>query len=130
MRACLAGEGESVCCGEDGGATDSTGDITGEPDSCGIADEVGLGDSCENTAEANNAISIAVLIFAVMSSEFETSLVPKIVAEKNNQRFLDFASKTSGLDVIAPVHVRKKIVAPLAIAQKVFVKLIGDKLIM
>ena len=68
MRACRAGDGKSVCSGG-GGVRDSSGEISGEADSCGTAEEVGVGDSCENTAEANSVMRIAVAVFVVMSSD-------------------------------------------------------------
>ena len=36
---------------------------------------------------------------------------------------------TRGLDVIAPVYVREKVIAPLAIAQKLFIDVIQAKLV-
>ena len=60
--------------GAGGGVADSAGEIDKAGDSSGIADGVGVGDSCASTAEAKNAIRIAVLAFAVMSSGVETSL--------------------------------------------------------
>ena len=36
---------------------------------------------------------------------------------------------TSGSDVVAPVQVREKIVAPFAIGQKCFIQLAGDQLV-
>ncbi len=45
MRTVLAGEAEGVCSWAGEGVTDSSGEISGEGDSPGIAEEVGAGDS-------------------------------------------------------------------------------------
>ena len=105
--------------------TDSSGEIIGEGEFPGIAEEVGVGGSCAAATEAKLAIRNAKLIILVMSSEVETSrTLPKVSRDSSTS-----LGMTSGLDVIAPVHVWEKIVAPLAIAQEVFVELIADKLI-
>jgi len=75
MRMFRTGEGEGVCSGAGEAVTDSSGEAEEAGDSSGIAEGVGVGDSCAKTAEAKNAIRIAVLILVVMSSGVETSLI-------------------------------------------------------
>ena len=72
MRAVLPGKAEGVCSGAGGGVADSSGEIKGEGDSAGIAEEVGVGDSCAAATEAKMATRNAKLIL-VISSEVETS---------------------------------------------------------
>jgi len=126
MRTVLAGEAEGVCSGAGGVVTDSSGEIRGEGDSPGIAGEVGVGDSCAATTEAKVATRNAKLIFLVMSSEVETSrnLPKKVSRDSATSRGM-----TSGLDVVPPIHVWKKVVTRFAVAQKFFINLIGNKLI-
>ena len=126
MRTVLAGEAEGVCSGAGGVVTDSSGEIRGEGDSPGIAVEVGVGDSCAATTEAKVATRNAKLIFLVMSSEVETSrnLPKKVSRDSATSRGM-----TSGLDVVPPIHVWKKVVTRFAVAQKFFINLIGNKLI-
>ena len=125
IRTLRAGAAEGVCSGAGEAVTDSSDEITGEGDFPGIAEEVGVGGSCAAATEAKLAIRNAKLIVFLMSGEIETSgTLPKISRDSSTS-----LGMTSGLDVVAPVHVRKKIVAPLAIAQEVFVELIADKLI-
>jgi len=125
MRTVLAGEAEGVCSGAGGVVTDS-GEIRGEGDSPGIAGEVGVGDSCAAATEAKVATRNAKLIFLVMSSEVETSrnLPKKVSRDSATSRGM-----TSGLDVVPPIHVWKKVVTRFAVAQKFFINLIGNKLI-
>ncbi|PYJ19569.1 MAG: hypothetical protein DME99_12170 [Verrucomicrobia bacterium] len=75
MRTFRAGEAEGPWPGTGEGVTDSSGKIEEAGDSSGMAEGVGVGDSCAKTAEVKNAISIAVLVFVVMSSRVETSLI-------------------------------------------------------
>ena len=125
IRTLRAGAAEGVCSGAGEAVTDSSGEITGQGDFPAIAEEVGVGGSCAVATEAKLAIRNAKLIILVMSGEMETSgTLPKVSRDSSTS-----LGMTSGLDVIAPVHIRKKIVAPLAIAQEVFVELIADKLI-
>ena len=136
MRAVLAGEAESVCSGAGGGVADSSGEIRGEGDSPGIAEEVGVSDSCAAATEAKMATRNAKLIL-VISSEVETSrTLPKKIsrdsAQPSHKATAGQATSlemTSGLDVVAPVHVRKKVVARFAVAKKFVIDLIGNKLI-
>ena len=126
MRTVLAGEAEGVCSEAGVVVTDSSGEIRGEGDSPGIAGEVGVGDSCAATTEAKVATRNAKLIFLVMSSEVETSrnLPKKVSRDSATSRGM-----TSGLDVVPPIHVWKKVVTRFAVAQKFFINLIGNKLI-
>ena len=126
MRTVLAGEPEGVCSGVGRVVRDSFGEIRGEGDSRGIAEDVGVGDSCAAATEAKVATRNAKLIFLVMSSEVETSrnLPKKVSRDSATSRGM-----TSGLDVISPIHVWKKVVTRFAVAQKSFINLIGNKLI-
>ena len=73
MRTLLAGEGEGACSDAGGDVRDSIGVGDKEGDSSGVAQGVGVWDSCASAAEAKNAVRIAVLTFVVMSSGAETS---------------------------------------------------------
>ena len=126
MRTVLAGEAEGVCSGAGGVVTDSSGEIRGEGDSPGIAGEVGIGDSCAATTEAKVATRNAKLIFLVMSSEVETS---RTLPKKVSRDSATSRGMTSGLDVVPPIHVWKKVVTRFAVAQKFFIDLIDNKLI-
>ena len=68
MRTLLAGEGEGVCSDAGGGVRDSIGVGDKEGDSSGVAEGVGVWDSCARAAEAKNTVRIAVLTFVVMST--------------------------------------------------------------
>ena len=100
MRALLAGEAEGVCSGAGGGATDSSGDMRGEGDSS-VVEGVGVGDSC--------AATIVIPIHAA--------------AIRNPQ----FAIRDS--NIVAPVQIRKQVVAGFAVMQEVIIEVICDKLI-
>src|SRR6266496_4223135 len=86
-RTLLAGEADGVCTGAGGAVMDSSGEIDRAGDSFGVADAIGLGDSCAAATDAKTVIRNAKLTLFVMSSEFETSLI----FLKNVERFLDFA---------------------------------------
>jgi hypothetical protein len=104
IRTFLAGEGEGVCSGLVQGGTDCSGEIEGEGDSPGVGEEVGVGDSC--------AAAIATK-----------------ATQNSKGRMLKRRSAIRDLSIIAPVHVRKNIVSPFAVAQKFFIEIICDKLI-
>ena len=104
IRTFLAGEGEGVCSGLGQGGTDCSGEIEGEGDSPGVGEEVGVGDSC--------AAAIATK-----------------ATQDSKGRMLKRRSAIRDLSIIAPVHVRKNIVPPFAVAQKFFIEIICDKLI-
>jgi len=104
IRTLLAGEGEGVCSGLGEGGTDCSGEIEGEGDSPGVGEEVGVGDSC--------AAAIATK-----------------ATQDSKGRMLKRRSAIRDLSIIAPVHVRKNIVSPFAVAQKFFIEIICDKLI-
>src|SRR5205809_6538566 len=87
MRTFRAGEAEGVCSGAGEGVTDSSGEIEEAGDSSGIAEAVGVGDSCAKTAEAKNAIRMAVLVFVVMSRRVETSFLVIKSSERFPQTF-------------------------------------------
>ena len=75
MRTLLAGEGEGVCSDAGGGVRDSIGVGDKEGDSSGVAEGVGVWDSCARAAEAKNTVRIAVLTFVVMSNGGEISRI-------------------------------------------------------
>ena len=104
IRTLLAGEGEGVCSGLGEGGTDCSGEIEGEGDSPGVGEEVGVGDSC----------AAAIATKATQDSKGRT---------------LKRRSAIRDLSIIAPVHVRKNIVSPFTVAQKFFIEIICDKLI-
>ena len=102
IRTLLAGEGEGVCSGVGEGIIDRSGEIEG--DSSTVAEGAGVGDSC----------AAAIATKAVQKS--------KVGMVKRRSAIRD-------LSIIAPVHVRKDIVPPFAVAQKFFVKIVCHKLI-
>ena len=104
IRTLLVGEGEGVCSGVGEGATDCSGEIDGDGDSPSIGEGVGVGDSC----------AAAVATKATQASK---------------TRMLKRRSAIRDLSIVAPVHVRKNVVAPFAVAQKFFIEIICDKLI-
>ena len=104
MRTLLAGEGEDVCSGVGEGGADCSGEIDGERDSTGVGEGVGLGDSC--------AAAIAT----------KATHQTKVTIWKRRLAMRD-------LSIVAPVHVRKNVVSPFAVAQKFFIEIICDKLI-
>jgi hypothetical protein len=104
MRTLLAGEAEGVCSGVGEGAIDCSGEIEGKGDSPGVGEGVGVGDSC--------AAAIAK----------ETAQESKLTIWKRRPAIRD-------LSIVAPVQVRKNVVPPFAVAQKFFIEIICDKLI-
>ena len=104
IRTLLAGEGEGVCSGVGEGGTDCSGEIDGEGDSPGVGEGVAVGDSCA----------------AVIATK---------ATQESKVRRLKRRSAIRDLSIVAPVHVRKNIVPPFAVAQKFFIRIICDKLI-
>ena len=106
IRTLLAVEGEGVCLGVAEGSTDWSGELEGEGegDSTGISEGAGVGDSCA----------------AVIATHRK---------QKTNVRIWKRRSAIRDLSIISPVHVRKNVVPPFAVAQKFFIKIICDKLI-
>ena len=104
IRTLLAGEGEGVCSGVGEGGTDCSGEIEGKGDPPGVGERVGVGDSC------------AAAIAAKATQE------TKVTIWKRRPAIRD-------LSIVAPVHVRKNVVPPFAVAQKFFIEIICDKLI-
>ena len=102
MRTLLAGEGEGVCSGVGEGDTDCSGEIEGEGDSPGVGEAIGVGDSC------------ASAIAAKLTQESRVKMLKRRMAIRD-------------LSIIPPVHVRKNIVAPFAVAQKFFIEIICGK---
>ena len=106
IRTLLAVEGEGVCSGVAEASTDWSGELEGEGegDSTGISEGAGVGDSCA----------------AVIATHRK---------QKTNVRIWKRRSEIRDLSIISPVHVRKNVVPPFAVAQKFFIKIICDKLI-
>jgi len=104
IRTLLAVEGEGVCSGVAEGGTDCSGEFEGEVDSLGVGEGAGVGDSCA----------------AVIATQ---------ATQKTKVRIWKGRSAIRELSIISPVHVRKNVVAPFAVAQKFFIEIICDKLI-
>jgi hypothetical protein len=102
MRTLLAGDGEGICSGVGEGGTNCSGEIEG--DSPGVGEGVGVGDSC------------AAVIATKATQE------SKVTIWKRRPAIGD-------LSIVAPIHVRKNVVPPFAVAQKFFIEIICDKLI-
>ena len=105
IRTLLAGEGEAVCSGVGEGGTVCSGEIDGEGDSPGVGEGVGVGDSC--------AAAIAT----------------RMTTQEREMKMWKRRSAIRGLSIIAPVHVRKNVVPPFAVAQKFFIEIICEQLI-
>ena len=104
MRTLFAGEGEGVCSGVGEGGTDCSGEIEGEGGSPDVGEGVGVGDSC--------AAAIAT----------KATQKTKVTIWKGRSTIRD-------LSIITPVHIRKNVVPPFAVAEKFFIEIICDKLI-
>src|SRR5580765_3854787 len=104
MRTLLAGEGEGVCSGVGEGGTDCSGEIEGERDPPGVGEGFGVDDSC--------AAAIATK-----------------AAQESKVRMLKRRPAIGDLSIVVPVHARKNVVPPFAVAQKFFIEIICDKLI-
>jgi len=130
IRTLLAGEGEGVCSGVDEGGTDCSGEIDGDGDSPCIGEAVGGGNSCASVAEAahTRANTIRAWNDVILGPESvrgrRIALRYFSVASRGVSTSLDMTS-----NVVSPVHVWKNIVPPLAVAQKFFIEIICDKLI-
>ena len=103
MRTLLAGEGEGVCSSVGEGGTDCSGEIEGEGDSPDAGEGVGVGDSCAAAIATKATQKTKVTIWR--------------------------RSAIRDLSIISPVHVRKNVVTPFAVAQEFFIEIICDKLI-
>src|SRR5947207_13892025 len=99
-RTLLAGEADGVCTGAGGAVMDSSGEIDRAGDSSGVADAIGLGDFCAAA----------------------TPMASHAAAIRNPQ------SPIRESNIVAPVHVWKNIIAPLAVAQGVFIEPVSDQL--
>ena len=104
IRTLLTDEDEAVCSGVGEGGTDCSGEIDGEGDSPGVGERVGVGDSCA----------------AVIATK---------ATQESKVRMLKRRSAIRDLSIIVPVHVRKNVVPPFAVAQKFFIEIICDQLI-
>jgi len=104
IRTLLAVEGEGVCSGVAEGGTDCSGELEGEGDSLGVDEGAGVGDSCA----------------AVIATQ---------ATQKTKVRIWKRRSAIRDLSIISPVHVRKNVMPPFAVAQKFFIEIICYKLI-
>ena len=104
IRMLLAVEDEDVCSGVAEGGTDCSGEIEGDGGSPGVGEGAGAGDSC--------AAAIATQ-----------------ARQKTTVRIWKQRSAIRDLSIISPVHVRKNVIPPFAVAQKFFIGGIRDKLI-
>ena len=103
IRTLLAGDGEGVCSDVGEGDTECSAEIEGEGDSPGVGEGVGVGDSC--------AAAIA------------------IKATQESKTIWKWRRAIGDSSIIAPVHVRKNVVPPFTVAQKFFINIVCDKLI-
>ena len=120
------------------------GETVGDGNAIGVEDVDGVGDSCAlaTHSDIEAAINAAGSLFFISSESVALSGGEQVEAsppvptqEKRNQEsILDsitlcFISLgiTNDSDVIAPVHVREKIVPPFAVAKKLFVDIIRHK---
>src|SRR5947208_14163850 len=110
MRTLLGGAAEGE--GDPSGVGETEGDSSGvserEVDSSDVGEGVGAGDSC---AAAITAIAI------------------HDAAIRNPQLMPVRLGPIRDSSIIAPVHVRKKVIAPFTIAQKFFIHIVSCKLI-
>ena len=104
IRTLLGVEGEGVCSGVAEGSTDWSGELEGEGDSPGVGEGAGAGDSSA----------------AVIATQ---------ATQKTKVRIWKQRSAIRDLSIISPVHVRKNIIPPFAVAQKFFIEGICDRLI-
>ena len=104
IRTLLAGEGEGVCSGVGEGMVDCSGEIEGEEDSSVVAEGIGVGDSC--------AAAIATK-----------------ATNESKVRMVKLRSAIRDLSIVSPIHVRKNIIPPFAVAQKFFIEIVCEKLI-
>ena len=104
IRTLRAVEDEGVCSGVAKGDSDCSGELEEEGDSPRIGEGAGTGDSC--------AAAIATQ-----------------ARQKTTVRIWKQRSAIRDLSIISPVHVRKNVVTPFAVAQKFFIEGICDKLI-
>jgi len=104
MRTLRAGEGEGLCSGVGEGVPDCSGELEEGGDSFCDAEGVGVGDSC------------AAMIATKATQE------TKVTISKRRSAIRD-------LSIVLPVHIRKNVVPPFAVAQKLFIEIICDKLI-
>ena len=104
IRTLLAGEGEGVCPGVAEGGMDCSGEIEGGGDSPGVGERIGVGDSC----------AAAVATKATQDTKVTISKRRRGIGE---------------LSIVAPVHVRKNVVPPFAVAQKFFIEIVCYELI-
>ena len=104
MRTLFVGEGEGVCSGVGETTVDCSGELAGKGDSSGVGEGVGVGDSC----------AAAIATTATQATKVTIWKWRPAIGE---------------LSIVAPVHVRKNVVPPFAVAQRFFIEIICDKLI-
>ena len=105
IRTLLAGDGEGVCAGvTDGVGADCSGEVEEEAGTPDVGAGLGVGDSCA----------------AVIATKAKQETAATISKRRRAIR---------ELSIVAPVHVRKNVILPFAVAQKFFIESICDKLI-
>ena len=104
IRTLLAADGEDVCSWLGEGDTNCSGEIDGDGDSPSVGEGVGGGDSW-------------------------AALLATKATQQSKVRMLKRRSAIRDLSIVSPVHVWKNIVPPFTGAQKFFVEIICDKLI-
>src|SRR4030095_10874630 len=118
MRTLLAREAEGVCSGGGDGVTDSAGPMEVAGDSSGIADGVGVGEgvSCASAAKPQakaNRITACALDVTLSGAQRSRKIRRRYrpVSSRDVSTSLDMT-----LNVVTPIYVRKKIIAPFALA--------------
>jgi hypothetical protein len=104
MRTLLEGTGEGVCAGVGEGGADFCGETDAEADSSAVVEGIRLGDSCAA---------------AIWTKATEATQV----------RILNPRSAIRNLSIVSPVYLWENVVAPFAVAQKFFIDIVSDALI-
>src|SRR5436190_17182089 len=103
-RTLLEGAGEGLCAGVGEGGTDCCGETDAEAESSAVAEGIGLGDSCAA---------------AIWTKATEATQI----------RILNPRSAIRDLSIVPPVYFWENVVAPFAVAQKFFIDVVCDTLI-
>jgi hypothetical protein len=105
------------------------------------AEEIGAGDSCAAAGQIDaKAIKSAKLARFVISDRSGGVFGYRKIGERMSRNSSQPSHKatagqatslgmTSGLSIVPPIDVREQVVAPFAIAQKLVIDVVGDKLI-
>ena len=114
IRTLLAAEGEGVCSGVAEGSTDWSGEPEGEGASAAVGEGAGGEGAGGEGGEVGDSCAAVIATQAM---------------QKTKVRICKRRSAIRDLNIISPVHVRKNVVARFAVAQKFFINIICDKLI-